>query len=185
MPVVRYASSIPYPAYAFVPGRNPHPVSDPAGHSYGKSHVIPEPLDSNDPGRSLAYREALDLFNAGYFWEAHEVWEGLWIAAGRAGVVADFLKGLIKCAAAGVKSCEGRTVGVTRHARRAAELFESVRDAQSPPAKEFCGLVLDELIRAARLLAEHPEVDLIPPGDDGIASAFQLTPSGIRNNSLV
>ena len=33
------------------------------------------------------------LFNAGYYWEAHEVWEGLWHAYGRRGATADVLKG--------------------------------------------------------------------------------------------
>ena len=69
------------------------------------------------------FRFGVDLFNHGYYWEAHEVWEGLWHACGRKGTLADFLKGLIRLAAAGVKAREGNPTGVIRHARRAEELF--------------------------------------------------------------
>ena len=48
-----------------------------------------------------------DLLNHGFYWEAHEAWETLWHAAGRKGEIADFLKGLIKLAAAAVKAREG------------------------------------------------------------------------------
>jgi predicted metal-dependent hydrolase len=67
------------------------------------------------------------LFNAGYYWEAHEAWEGLWHAHGRLGPTANVLKGLIKLAAAGVKVRQGQPHGIITHARRAASLFEAAR----------------------------------------------------------
>src|SRR5665213_1163472 len=104
MSSVRYASKTPFPVYAFVPGMHPHPVTDSRGHSFGRAHTIPDPLNPEHPESSHEYLEAIDLFNAGYYWEAHETWEGLWIAAKREGLLADFIKGLIKLAAAGVKA---------------------------------------------------------------------------------
>src|SRR5688500_6277324 len=98
----------PLPPYAFVPGRFPHPVSDPRGHSYG---ARPEPSAPPDPERwreCSSYLYGIDLFNHGYYWEAHEEWEGLWHACNRRGRTANFLKGLIKLAAAGVKAREGQ-----------------------------------------------------------------------------
>jgi predicted metal-dependent hydrolase len=86
---------------------------------------------------------AIDLFNHGYYWEAHEAWESLWLGCGRTGVTADFLKGLIKLAAAGVKARERRTEGVLRHARRAAELFASTSDHVA--GQRYLGLDLGEL----------------------------------------
>ena len=56
--------------------------------------------------QSHDYLLGCDLFNHGYYWEAHETWEGLWNACGRSGTTADFLKGLIKLAAAGVKAAK-------------------------------------------------------------------------------
>ena len=158
----RYAPDVSLPAYAFVPGRNPHPITDPLGHSFGKPHVVPEPLDPERPNASCEFLTAIDLFNAGFYWEAHEAWESLWIAAGRSGIVADFLKGLIKLAAAGVKAREGQPVGVVRHSRRAVELFESVRSKQFDRPLLYAGLSLDQLIQDAGSLAADPNVDATP-----------------------
>ena len=41
------------------------------------------------------YLYGIDLFNHGYYWEAHEVWEGLWVACGRRGPTAIYLQALI------------------------------------------------------------------------------------------
>ena len=45
----------------------------------------------------------VDLYNHGYLWEAHEAWEGLWHQAKRDALQAEFLQGLIQCAAAALK----------------------------------------------------------------------------------
>lgn len=125
--IPRYLPDEPFPPYAYVPGRNPHPESDPAGHSFGRPPQTPAPPDPDRPRESRAFLYGVDLFNHGYYWEAHEAWESLWHACQRRGEAADFLKGLIKLAAAGVKAREGRPHGVRRHLARARELFESVR----------------------------------------------------------
>ena len=70
-----------------------------------RSRLCPTPERWRD---SQAFCFAVDLFNHGYYWESHEVWESLWHACGRRGTAADFLKSLIKLAAAGVKVAEGR-----------------------------------------------------------------------------
>ena len=158
----RYAPQRTFPEYAFVPGQHPHPVSDPRGHQFGQHSAVPVPVDPAAPKLSPEFLFGVDLFNAGYYWEAHETWEGLWIAAGKVGVLADFLKGLIKLAAAGVKAREGQPTGVSRHARRAAELFQSV--AARLPADSHCyvGLAIDELIRQSSGLAAQPVSESTP-----------------------
>ncbi len=123
----RLAGEFRLPPYSYVTGRYPHPTSDPLGHSFGHAPLSPPPIVPERYAESRAYLFGLDLFNHGYYWEAHETWEALWIAAGRSGTTADFLKGLIKLAAAGVKVREGRPDGVRRHAARARELFQDVR----------------------------------------------------------
>jgi hypothetical protein len=153
----------PFPPYAFVPGRTPHPKSDPAGHSYGH---VDAPAAALDPARwweSRAYLFGLDLFNARFYWEAHERFEGLWLAHGRHGAVADFLKGLIKLAAAGVKHLEGKPEGVRSHARRAAELWRGA--ATAVPAGPFLGFVVEDLVRLAEQVQRSgwPEVVLLHP----------------------
>jgi predicted metal-dependent hydrolase len=98
------------------------------------------------------YLRGLDLFNHGYYWEAHEVWESLWHACARRGRSADFLKGLIKLAAAGVKVREGRRRGVVDHARAAAELFRRIGNSD----ERYFGLRLGELVDFAEAVAGNP-----------------------------
>jgi len=120
----RYAPASPLPPYAYVPGHDlPHPVTDPRGHSYAARALAAAPAS---PPQWL---HALDLFNAGYAWEAHEVWEGFWHALGRTTREARFVQGLIHLAAAVVKIREGKPAGVSRHTRRARELLASFRAA--------------------------------------------------------
>jgi predicted metal-dependent hydrolase len=143
----RYLPDEPFPPYAFVPGgRFPHPFSDPAGHSYNTPREHPAAPDPDNWRASRAFLRGVDLFNHGYYWEAHEAWEGLWKACGRRGVVADFLKGLIQLAAAGVKHREGVPQGVTIHARRAAELWRESRRSRGARRERFLGLRIPALI---------------------------------------
>jgi uncharacterized protein len=142
----------PLPPYAYVPGRFPHPFSDPAGHSYQRS--VPK-LDAPDPIRwrdCRAFLHGLDLFNHGYYWEAHEAWEALWHACGRQGLLADFFKGLIQLAVAGVKVREGKVEGVRSHAARAAVLFQQVAMSEG----KCMGLALADLAAAAGRIAQSP-----------------------------
>jgi predicted metal-dependent hydrolase len=123
---LRLIPDLALPPYTFVPGCAPHPVRDPGGHLYGVPQHRPDPLDPANWPASRDYLFGIDLFNQGYYWEAHEKWEGLWLAAGRTGLTADFLKGLIKLAAAGVKVREGVPRGVADHAAGAANIFREV-----------------------------------------------------------
>ena len=125
-PVPRVVPDEPFPPYAFVPGRFPHPTADPAGHSYGVEPPVPDEVEPAQWRECRLYLHSIDLFNAGFYWESHVAWESLWIACGRKGMVADFLKGLIHLAAAGVKALEGKPEGVKSHSDRAAELFRRV-----------------------------------------------------------
>jgi uncharacterized protein len=155
----RLAPGVPLPPYAFVPGSAlPHPTSDPAGHSFGKRGMATQPVGAHNWAACTPYLYALDLFNHGYYWEAHEEWEALWQACGRVGLTADFLKALIKLAAAGVKAREGKPAGVCSHARRAAELFQQVAGRIEPGQRHFLGLDPLELARVSQALGASAPV---------------------------
>lgn len=141
----RFVPDAAFPPYTFVPGRTPHPVRDPAGHLYGQTLDTPPPVDPDAWHESRAYLHAVDLFNRGYYWEAHEVWEGLWRAAGRTGTTADFLKALIKLAAAGVKVRQGQPRGVASHGAGAAALFQACAEQRGAEAR-YLGLRLTDLL---------------------------------------
>src|SRR6266496_2854246 len=90
-PEPRLVPDMPLPPYAHVPGRTPHPISDPRGHSFGARHELPDAPDEKHWQQCRAYQYGIDLFNHGYYWEAHEAWEGLWHACGRGGRMGSFL----------------------------------------------------------------------------------------------
>jgi hypothetical protein len=161
-------STTPLPPYSYVPGHTPHPVSDPRGHMHGHSAVAPQPLNPDRWQDSAAYRFGVDLFNHGFYWEAHEAWESLWHAAGRRGPVAIWLKALIKLAAAAVKLREGNSLGARRHAQRCKQLLGELRVANSPDQAwseleasggvRYCGVEvhgIDEIAAAIALEAER------------------------------
>lgn len=117
--VPRYCPERSFPAYRYVPGLHPHPVRDRAGHSYR-----PAPRRAHHaPWEAAAWRTladwlfGVDLFNAFFFWEAHESWEGLWAAQPRHSVPARMLQGLIQIAAALLKIHLGSLAGAAALSR--------------------------------------------------------------------
>lgn len=184
-PPPRYALEVPLPPYAHVPGLGlPHPVNDPGGHSYGhapqpspllRDSLAQLPTDPTPRRRDLAallvadsrWLHALDLFNEGFSWEAHEAWEQFWYALGRTTPDARFVQGLIHLAAAAVKIREGKPAGVATHTQRAREQLGGAgvageKGAADGPAIQVAawtlGLDLDSLIAVfAELDAYRPE----------------------------
>lgn len=163
----------PLPPYAYVSGRFPHPIRDERGHWHGRAPQSSS-IDPQHPLSSRALLVACDLFNHGYYWEAHETWEGLWQGCGRHGVTADMLKALIHLAAAGVKAREGRAEGVRRHAARAAALLEEVQQARGEP--HYLGLDLAQLIGEARQLERAPVICQAHDETVSIVLSFRLLP---------
>ena len=165
----RYAAGRDFPAYAYLPGRDPHPTQHPEGHSYRTAADRPGPpaayLDADAWSGNVDYLFGVDLYNHGYLWEAHEVWEGLWHAAADDAAQADFLQGLIQCAAAALKVPMEQPGGLAKLAERGTARLESVaRRAGS----DYMGLDLLGFVREFRIFAasspasadERPELDL-------------------------
>ena len=172
----RYCPDRPLPPYSYVTGLSPHPTSDPRGHSFGHSEPPAQPLDPTSWRTNANYLYAIDLFNHGFYWEAHEAWESLWHAAGRTGQTADFLKGLIKLAAAGVKAREGRAAGVRQHAERARELFQEVAANTLAGEGLVYGLALGDLNEAASRIAQQAN----QLAGDSTADATRTLPYSLR-----
>lgn len=161
-----------FPPYAYVPGGPwPHPTRSPEGHRFGRRDPPAPPILDDGWESSRVYRRGVELFNAGYYWEAHEAWESLWHAHGRHGATAEVLKALIKLAAAGVKVREGRPAGTRTHASRAADLFEA---ACRTGGTRCLGLDLREWAGRARRLAADPPVDQAPKGTP-VARVFDFS----------
>jgi uncharacterized protein len=158
----RYSAQ-PLPPYSFVPRFAPHPVRDPRGHMFGREVSAPAPLDPIAWEMSDTYLYGIDLFNHGFYWEAHEAWESLWIACGRRGLTALWLKTLIKLAAGLVKFREGSALGTFRHAQSSLRHLEDLRNKLPELCASYCGIHLSELEEAIR--------DLFPASEHGISKA--------------
>ncbi|MCA9119276.1 MAG: DUF309 domain-containing protein [Planctomycetales bacterium] len=161
--------TVPMPEYSYVPGKFPHPIRDPNGHSFGEARGEIVNFDPRRWRSCDAYVRGIDLFNHGFYWESHEAWEAVWNAAGREGTIADFTKGLIKLAAACVKAREGSAIGVARHATRARRLFDMLQ----PTSPRLMGLSTEELKNIAQKLVDGAE-SFINKRDDPVVRVHDL-----------
>jgi predicted metal-dependent hydrolase len=153
------------PPYAYLPGKKPHPVRDPTGHSY---HVGPIPVAAEASLTSDGFLWGLDLFNHGYYWEAHEAWEGLWQVADRDGALRTLFKGLILLSAAGVKIRERKNAAAARHAMRAAALLRQLMKVPDRAFESALGMSPTALAECAEAATRIP-ADLLAtvPGQAG------------------
>lgn len=160
-----------YPPYSYVPGGPwPHPKSNPAGHSYGKPEICVNSIEPAKLLESLEMRWAIELFNKGFYWESHEVWESLWHAAGRKGEVADYLKALIKLAAAGVKVREGSRAGVRTHSSRAFQIIENLIQKYGT---SFHGIDLSGLAEKIKTVTDNPYIASEADKQKAVVVVFQ------------
>ena len=156
----------PLPPYAYQPGRTPHPTRDPGGHSYGEGSETPAPPDPAEWRACRDYLYGIDLFNHGYYWEAHEAWEGLWVACGRRGPTATYLQALINLAAAGFKARWGNARGMRANARTALELFEAAARHPAVEPMRYMGLDVRALADFAERISRSPgTIDTAAVGD--------------------
>ena len=151
MPIDRYLPDRPFPPYAFLPGRDPHPTRHPEGHSYSADgeepaeYMVPSAWRENDE-----YLYGVDLYNHGYLWEAHEAWESIWHPSKHDAEQADFLQGLIQCAAASLKIPMDQPRGLEKLSTVGTQRLERV--AQSA-GDLYMGVEISPFIAAFRAFA--------------------------------
>lgn len=134
----RYLPDRALPRRAYLPGRDPHPTRS-------RSQALEE-LDLSSEceriGGALdeAYLWGAELYNHGFFWEAHEAWEALWSHAQKGSDRRAFFQGLIQCAAACLKRELGDIPAARRLALRAIAHLERVKTG---PSHEYMGLAVE------------------------------------------
>jgi hypothetical protein len=158
------------PPYAYIPGRTPHPTRDPDGHSYCAVHEPQVPPDREDWRACHDYLYGIDLFNYGFYWEAHEAWEGLWVACGRRGETATYLRALINLAAAGFKARCGNGRGMRANAKTAHRLFETLAHRLGSHGTRYMGLDVGALADYAVSLLKIPQDIETAAGNEGSLS---------------
>jgi hypothetical protein len=133
----RYTAG-PLPARRYLPGRGPHPSTDPA-HEEPRSPGVPWP----ELGRTELFRRGVDLFNHGFFWESHEAWEALWLECPEGSALRAGLQGLIQLAAALLKEEVAIPEGARKLSRTAIEKLARARDGRAPLPLDL-GRVIEE-----------------------------------------
>jgi len=146
----RFAPQLPFPPYAYLPGRDPHPTGDPRGHSFGLGERPPPWLAPERWRENADYLFGCDLYNFGFLWEAHEAWEGLWHVSKHERDQAEFLQGLIQCAAASLKVRMQQPRGLARLAEFGTGRLELVQRHRGP---FYMGLELPGFVRDFRAFA--------------------------------
>ncbi len=162
----RHAPSLALPKYRYVPGLNPHPARDKAGHSFGQPAPQVTPISAENWRESTPYLFGIDLYHNGYFWEAHESWEGLWKAAEADSLEANFLQALILNAAAQLKAHTRRANGVRTHSQAARWRLARVRSqGYAGPDMRFFGVdvadIIEQLKRHYAPSLESADADVV------------------------
>ena len=150
-------------------------MRDPTGHSY---HVEPIPVAAEASLGSDAFHWGLDLFNHGYYWEAHEAWEGLWQVADRDGPLRMFFKGLILLSAAGIKIREGKHAAAVRHTGRAAAVLRRLMKVPDRAFERALGMSPAALAECAEAAIRLPaDLQATAPGQPQPVFNFILGPN--------
>lgn len=152
-------STRPFPSYRFVPGQTPHPRHHPHGHSYGQAESKPTLFPAEEWQKSDDYLYGIDLYNFAYWWECHEVFEGLWHAAGRDTEQGKFFQALIQLAAANLKYFLCNLAAAQNLLRSGITRLQNV-----PPS--YMGVDIVSLTEAlqSRVMCPHPQAPLIGLG---------------------
>lgn len=110
-------SYLPLPTHAHIPGSDTQPDWPPLEHA---KSFAPAVTIAAEWRNNLTYIYGFAVLRAGFYWEAHEVWEPVWLAAAPNSRERILLRALIQTANARLK------FGMNRPAA-AARLFAEVR----------------------------------------------------------
>ena len=127
------------PVYRHLPFRNAHPFLDKGGHSYGEKLTPPENFNPEHWQECEEYLYCIDLFNNGYWWEAHERLKFISMAAGQETETGQFVRGIIQISAALLKHFMGEEDGAQTLAKMG---LETLGKTQGSPL----GIDIDTLV---------------------------------------
>lgn len=136
------------PAWRHLPGINERPAETRFDNI--KSAALPVTEDAT-AARNPAWRYGLLLLNAGYYWEAHEVLERVWLNAPPNSREQRLVQAVIHVANGALK----REMGRSNAARRLAALGRSrFLDAFGSRSGRLMGLDREDALRAADAIAD-------------------------------
>lgn len=108
---MRPVPDISLPSVVHVPGSGSKPDMVPLEHAKQLAPAVTRAQDWQD---NVPYIYGHELLRAGYFWEAHEVWEAVWLSTPVNGTERLLLQALIQKANANLKSVMQRDNAAAR-----------------------------------------------------------------------
>ncbi|HUP00017.1 MAG TPA: DUF309 domain-containing protein [Gemmatimonadota bacterium] len=145
-------TGIPFPPYRFVPGLNARPAGEIAAP---RAFTFPERWSPEEWRSLTAYLYGIDLYNFAYWWECHEVLEGLWHTAGRTTPPARFVQAIIHLAASNLNRHRSHGAAAERQTAQALGRLEAQAE------RTYMGIDVDDLTRRVR--ASSTSVPWTPP----------------------
>ena len=137
------------------------PVSRPGTVLQGGRAKAYRPLPPAD--RALAFEAALDAYERGDFFEAHELLEPAWMGTADE-AERELYQGLIKLAAGYVHAVRGNPLGLAKNLRGARDRLATARDAKATTGDvDLDGLIAAIDIRLARLAIDPTDRTFDPP----------------------
>lgn len=115
--------AFPLPVGRHLPGLGPRPEGGPVAAAAAAARNA---FDPQDWQACEAYLYGFELLADGCFWEAHEVWEPVWMHCLPNSRERAVVQGLIQCANAALKSAMGRPGAARRLLGLATGLLEDV-----------------------------------------------------------
>ncbi len=116
----------PDPPHAHIPGKTPR-------HPEGRFDALCATALPDQTGRAVfasdAWRAGLQFFRSGYFWEAHEVWEAVWMALPDELDERRLVQGMIQLANAALKEKMERPRAVLRLCDIAEQALKALPEA--------------------------------------------------------
>jgi predicted metal-dependent hydrolase len=128
-----------WPRWAHVPGTGTEPDRAPLEAA---KRLVRRPVNAAAWESDDAYRYGAMLCVREFFWEAHEVWEAVWLACPPNGRERAFLRALIQIANAGLKLRMGRPKAAMRLLQEVETMLTNL-DGK----REWMGVDIDDLRR--------------------------------------
>lgn len=147
------------PEYRHLPFQNAHPFLDEDGHSFGEKLLPSESFSTENWQDCEAYLFSIDLFNHGFWWEAHERLKHVSIGAGRESEAGQFVQGVIQVAAALLKHFMGEKVGAETLATLGLGNIQKVKGIYLGIDVETLAGQVEDCLKAGD--AKYPRIRLI------------------------
>lgn len=137
----RYLPQYPLPKLRYMPGKCP---KDEKRDDIPKFNL--QKLNEENWKRNKTYLYGIDLFNAGFYYEAHEVWEELWFETGKTSPEGQFLQALIQLSAAELKNRLREEKPAKRLLQSARKILLDLCEREGIIKNSYRGLSLKELL---------------------------------------